>query len=240
MPCAAQAIASTGRAGGGCIEVHARRRLEGVAVDVTDDGPGIPEELQQRVFEPFFTTKVEGEGTGLGLSICQGIVKEHGGRILLRSCAGQGATFTVELPAARSTAPAAAPPEAPSPGSGRILLVDDEPHILHYMRATLEAWGHRVDVATDGQEAVARARDGDYDLILTDVRMPNLGGRELYERLSREAPGAAARVVFSTGDTVRDDTMAFLERAGRPVLHKPFKLAELRQVLASALGSAPS
>ena len=118
-----------------------------------------------------------------------------------------------------------------------MLVVDDEPHILHYMRATLEAWGHRVDVATDGEEAVARARDGAYDLIITDVRMPNLGGRELYERLSREAPAAAARVVFSTGDTVRDDTLAFLERAGRPVLHKPFKLAELRQVLATALGS---
>ena len=233
---AAQAIASTGRAGGGRIDVHARRRLEGVAVDVTDDGPGIPEELQQRVFEPFFTTKGEGEGTGLGLSICQGIVKEHGGRILLRSCAGQGATFTVELPAAHAPAPAAPAPETPSPGSGRILLVDDEPHILHYMRATLEAWGHRVDVATDGEEAVARAREGGYDLIVTDVRMPNLGGRELYERLSREAPDAAERVVFSTGDTVRDDTMAFLERAGRPVLHKPFKLAELRQVLAMALG----
>jgi two-component system NtrC family sensor kinase len=234
---AAHAIASTGRSGGR-IEVRAYRRLDGVAVEVTDDGPGIPEELQAHVFEPFFTTKAEGEGTGLGLSICQGIVREHGGRILLRSCAGQGATFTVELPAAHAAGPAAPAPEAPSPGSGRILLVDDEPHILHYMRATLEAWGHRVDLATDGEEAVARARDGAYDLIITDVRMPNLGGRELYERLSREAPAAAARVVFSTGDTVRDDTMAFLERAGRPVLHKPFKLAELRQVLAAALGSA--
>jgi len=234
---AAQAIASTGRPGGGGIVVEARRRLEGVAVDVTDDGPGIAEELHQRVFEPFFTTKAEGEGTGLGLSICLGIVKEHGGRILLRSCPGQGATFTVELPAAHAPGPVVAAPDAPVPGSGRILLVDDEPHILHYMRATLEAWGHRVDVATDGEQAVARAREGGYDLIVTDVRMPNLGGRELYERLSREAPAAAARVVFSTGDTVRDDTMAFLERAGRPVLHKPFKLAELRQVLASALGS---
>ena len=236
---AAQAIAAT-RPDGGNIAVHARRRLDGVAVDVTDDGPGIPEELHQRVFEPFFTTKAEGEGTGLGLSICLGIVKEHGGRILLQSRPGAGATFTVELPAARVEPQAPAPPAAASPGTGRILLVDDEPHILHYMRATLSAWGHEVDVAGDGEEAAARAMDGGYDLIITDVRMPNLGGRELYERLCRDAPAIAGRVVFSTGDTVRDDTMEFLERAGRPVLHKPFKLAELRQVLATSLGRAQS
>jgi len=231
---AAQAIASTGRPGR--VLVHARRRLDGVAVDVTDDGPGIPENLHQRVFEPFFTTKPEGEGTGLGLSICQGIVKEHGGRLTLESVPGQGATFTVELPAACLTPPAASLPEAPNPTAGRILLVDDEPHILHYMRATLTAWGHQVDVATDGEAAVARALEGGYDLIITDVRMPHMSGRDLYERLHRDAPAVAERVVFSTGDTVRDDTLAFLEHAGRPVLHKPFKLAELRQVLATALG----
>ena len=233
---AAQAIASVVRPGGGGVIVHARRRLDGIAVDVTDDGPGIPEALHQRVFEPFFTTKPEGEGTGLGLSICMGIVKEHGGRITLRSAPGQGATFTVELPAA-CVVPASAPvPEARSAGAGHILLVDDEPHILHYMRATLTAWGHEVDVAGDGAEAMARALDGRYDLIITDVRMPNMGGRELFERLRDDAPEVAARVVFSTGDTVRDDTLAFLEHAGRPVLHKPFKLAELRQVLAATLG----
>ena len=233
----AQAIASAGRADGGHVRLHARRWLEGIAVDVTDDGPGIPDELHDRVFEPFFTTKSEGEGTGLGLSICQGIVKEHGGRLTLRSSAGQGATFTVELPAA----PDAAATDAPAGGaglvSGRILVVDDEPHILHYMRSTLEAWGHRVDVASDGQDALVRALAGRYDLIVTDVRMPKLGGRELYERLRRDAPAVAARVVFSTGDTVRDDTMAFLEQSGRPFLRKPFKLAELRRALETALAS---
>ena len=233
---AAQAIASTGRDGGGHLLVHARRQADGVAVDVTDDGPGIPEELHHRVFEPFFTTKPEGEGTGLGLSICMGIVKEHGGRITLDSAPGRGATFTLEFPAACLAPPAGPAPESHRPGAGRILLVDDEPPFLHYMRATLTAWGHQVEVATDGQEAITRALDGHYDLIITDVRMPNMGGRELYERLSREAPDVAARVVFSTGDAVGDNTMAFLERTGRPVLHKPFKLAELRRVLATTLG----
>ena len=232
---AAQAIAATGRPNGGTVTVHARRWLDGVAVDVSDDGPGIPEALHEKVFEPFYTTKAEGEGTGLGLAICQGIIKEHGGRITLRSSPGQGATFTVELPAAREAPATDAVPARASAVTGRVLVVDDEPHIRHYMRATLAAWGHEVDVATDGEDALARALAGGYDVIITDVRMPKLGGRELYERLLREAPAAAARVVFATGDTVRDDTMAFLERCGRPFLHKPFKLAELRQALATAL-----
>ncbi len=231
---AAQAIASQGRADGGRVTMHARRWLDGVAVDVTDDGPGVPEALQQRVFEPFFTTKPAGEGTGLGLSICQGIVREHGGRLTLHSPPGRGATFTVELPAA-APGPAAAAAAGGSGTTGRILVVDDEPHILHYMRATLEAWGHEVEVAAGGEDALERARTGRYDVIITDVRMPRMGGRDLFERLGREAPAAAERVVFSTGDTVRDDTLAFLERAGRPVLHKPFKLAELREVLAAVL-----
>jgi two-component system NtrC family sensor kinase len=230
----AQAIASTGPAGGRVL-VHARRAPNGVAVDVTDDGPGIPADLHQRVFEPFFTTKPAGEGTGLGLSICSGIVQEHGGRITLDSGPGRGATFTVELPAAGLTPSAVPVPEPRDPGAARILLVDDDPHILLYMRATLTAWGHHVEEATDGQEAFTRALDAPYDLIITDVRMPNLGGRELYERLRRDAPQVAARVVFSTGDTVRDDTVTFLERTGRPVLRKPFELAELRRVLAAAL-----
>jgi two-component system NtrC family sensor kinase len=231
----AQAIAATGRPEGGHVTIHVRRWLEGVAVDVADDGPGIPPDLQERVFEPFFTTKSEGEGTGLGLAICQGIVKEHGGRLTLHSVEGHGATFTVELPAAPAGPAAEAAPRRAGGGAGRILVVDDEPHILHYMRATLEAWGHQVDVASDGSDAFARAAAGCYDLIVTDVRMPKLGGRELYERLHRDAPAVAERVVFFTGDTVRDDTMAFLEESGRPFLRKPFKLAELRNALAAAL-----
>jgi len=230
---AAQAIASTGR--NGTVEVRAHPWLEGVAIDVTDDGPGIPEELHQRIFEPFFTTKPAGEGTGLGLSICQGIIREHGGRLSVRSAPGQGATFTIELPAAREAPADAAPPPGGPGSAARVLVIDDEPHILYYMRATLEAWGHRVETANDGVEGLERALAGGFDLIVTDVRMPRLSGREFYEQLHAERPDIAARVVFATGDTVRDDTMAFLESTGRPFLNKPFKLAELRSTLAAAL-----
>jgi len=232
---AAQAMSAAGIAG--VVTVRARKWLGGVAVDVEDNGPGIPEELHERVFEPFFTTKPPGEGTGLGLSICQGIIKEHGGRITMKSTPGQGATFTVELPAARAAAPAAVTTASAGAGHGRVLVVDDEPHILHYMKATLEAWGHSVETAGDGGEGLRRALEGQFDLIITDVRMPRLGGREFFERLRAERPDVASRVVFATGDTVRDDTQAFLEQSGRPFLHKPFKLAELRSTLDQALGS---
>ena len=230
---AAQAIASTGRPG--TVTIRARRWLDGVAVDVSDTGPGVPPDLAERVFEPFFTTKREGEGTGLGLSICQGLVKEHGGKLALRSAGGDGATFTVELPPA--PAPAATGPDvaAPAPARARVLVVDDETHILHYMRATLESWGHEVRCAAEGAEGLRLALAGAYDLIFTDVRMPGMGGRDFYESLRARAPGLADRVVFATGDTVAGDTLAFLESTGRPVLTKPFKLAELRAALGAAL-----
>ena len=123
-----------------------------------DDGPGMSEVLAAQVFEPFFTTKPEGEGTGLGLSISQGIVREHGGRIMLSTEEGRGSTFTVQLPL--STRP---PAPAPDAGVGtptkrlRVLVVDDEPHILHYMHATLEAWGHVPVVARERREALELA-----------------------------------------------------------------------------------
>ena len=227
---AAQAIASTGR--GGHITVTAKRWLDGVAVSVADDGPGITDELLPRVFEPFFTTKTEGEGTGLGLSICQGIVKEHGGRITLESSVGVGATFTVELlSGSRPQRPSQPVPVPATSGALRVLVVDDEPHILHYMRATLESWGHTVEVASDGTEAVERALVIPFDVIICDLRMPRLGGREMYHNLARQYPDIARKVIFATGDTVRGDTLQFLEQLGRPFLHKPFTLAELRTVL---------
>ncbi|MBI1967396.1 MAG: response regulator, partial [Gemmatimonadetes bacterium] len=187
---------------------------------------------------PFFTTKAEGEGTGLGLSISQGIVKEHGGRITLDSSVGSGATFTVELPGGagvRRTPAFTLPVRAGE--HLRILVVDDEPHILHYMRATLESWGHKVELASDGTEVLERALAEPFDVIVCDLRMPKLGGREMYQKLTREHPEIAERIIFATGDTVRGDTLQFLESLDRPFLHKPFTLAELRRVLGGGGGT---
>ena len=228
-----QAIATD--APSGRIWVAAKPQRDGVAVSITDSGPGMTEEIAAHVFEPFFTTKGEGEGTGLGLSICQGIVKEHGGRITLDTKPGVGATFTVELPAgARTPLVEAAPPPVPEGKQLHILVVDDEPHILYYMRATLESWGHSVEVASDGAYALERAIAGDFDVIICDLRMPHLSGRDMYQKLARQDPRAAERIIFATGDTVRGDTLQFLETLGRPYLHKPFTLSELRAALGHA------
>jgi two-component system, NtrC family, sensor kinase len=230
---ACQAIASD--APSGRIWITAKRLRDHVVVSVTDSGPGITEEVAAHVFEPFFTTKPEGEGTGLGLSISQGIVREHGGRITLETRPGNGSTFSVELPVRADVAHAAATPTQLTDSRPlNILVVDDEPHILHYMRATLESWGHSVEVASDGTYALERALAGSFDVIICDLRMPHLSGRDMYSKLARQDPRVAERIIFATGDTVRGDTLQFLERLGRPFLHKPFTLAELRAALGHA------
>jgi len=119
-----------------------------------------------------------------------------------------------------------------------VLVVDDEPHILHYMHATLDAWGHVPVVARNGREGLDLADREAFDLVISDLRMPELSGREFYEELARRHPALAARLIFSTGDTVRGDTLAFLESLDRPYLHKPFSLAELRTLLAAVARDA--
>src|SRR4029077_856738 len=121
---AAQAIASDKRSGR--IWITAKRWLDGVAVAVANNGPASREERAQHVFEPFFTTKKEGEGTGLGLSICQGIVKEHGGRITLSRREGGGASFRVELPGGAPAGEQPVPTAPRATGTLRVLVVDDE------------------------------------------------------------------------------------------------------------------
>jgi two-component system NtrC family sensor kinase len=245
---AAQAISSVRtKEGAGRIEIITKCEPDGLSVHISDNGPGIPEAVAQRVFEPFFSTKSEGEGTGLGLSICLGIVKEHGGNISVDpggAGSGRGATFMVELPTGVRTAasPLAAGAETePAPAERverlRVLVVDDEPHILHYMQATLESWGHEVVLARDGSQALKRALMQPFDLIICDLRMPRLGGREMFHTLARMHPTVADRIIFATGDTVRGDTLQFLEELGRPFLQKPFKLDALRRVLAGVRGS---
>lgn len=227
---ACQAIEATGQAGR--ILIRARKWTDGIAVDVSDNGPGIPQPERDKIFDPFYTTKPEGTGTGLGLSISQGIVKEHGGQVSLIGSGPQGTMFRIELPG-RCADPAKVPVQPIEDVSTglRILVVDDEPHILHYMHATLEAWGHSVKVADDGRRALQQVDDDEFDVIITDLRMPDVSGREFYDTLRRKRPELLERVVFSTGDTVRGDTLEFLEEQGRPCLQKPFSLIELRQIL---------
>ncbi|MBI4862693.1 MAG: response regulator [Candidatus Riflebacteria bacterium] len=189
------------------------------------------------MFDPFFTTKPVGIGTGLGLSICYGIVKAHGGELTLRSEPGLGAVFTCVVPIAVSEELAQTQQrrqvlELDLAGK-RVLVVDDEEGILEFCSLYLRGYKLEVDYCGDGSEALKLIGNHAYDLVLLDLRMPQMGGRELFEKLSAENPSQAGRVVFMTGDSSDEATVEFLDRSGRPYLLKPFQIDALDDVLAS-------
>ncbi|MGH7413057.1 MAG: hybrid sensor histidine kinase/response regulator [Candidatus Rokuibacteriota bacterium] len=232
---AEQAILGSGVGGrrtGDRIRVGTSARRVGdatrVIVQVADNGPGIPPAVLPRVFEPFFTTKKVGEGTGLGLSVSYGIVEQHGGRLSVESEPGR-TVFTLELPVAPArtqTASAAAETAAgrgPALGKGRrALVVDDEPDIVDVVTTVLDRQGWRVDVATGGRAALDRLRQTRYDLILSDVRMPEMDGTAFYRAAVAQQHELARRFLFITGDTANLDAWRLLQGTRAPVLEKPF------------------
>ncbi|MBI4608537.1 MAG: response regulator [Candidatus Rokubacteria bacterium] len=209
-----------------------------VSLEVADTGPGIPREIQARIFEPFFTTKPPGQGTGLGLSLCQGIIAEHRGSIRAESEPGRGATFIVELPLEApqlAVAETRAAEARLSVRGKRLLVVDDEPGILSVLAEILSADGHQVDTADNGALALEKLQARAYDLILSDLRMPELDGAGLYREVEGRHPELLRRFVFLTGDTLTPETRRFLERVAAPCLTKPFTPAEAREVTQRAL-----
>jgi PAS domain S-box-containing protein len=206
--------------------------------EVCDSGPGIAPELQARIFEPFFTTKPPGVGTGLGLSLCQGIVEGHGGGISVESLAGQGATFRVELPVAGVEAASTLSPEVAVPPvirGKRILVVDDEPGIAGVVAEVLQLDGHIVEVVEDGATALRRILEHRFDVILSDIRMPELDGPGLYRAIEQRDPPLLQRMIFFTGDTLSPATREFLEQTGVPCLSKPFALGDVRDIVQRVL-----
>lgn len=214
------------------ITLRTRAAGETVEIDVIDTGPGLSEETARRMFEPFFTTKPQGKGVGLGLSLSLGIVEAHGGTIRYAPAPGGGACFTVALPAAPMAAPARHEPPAPPPGAGRALVVDDEPDLADALGDLLRREGLAVDIALSAREAQARLAAGRYDVILSDMLMPEASGADLYRWIAAEQPEAAARTGFVTGDTLGADVAAFLAETRRPVLEKPFTPEGVRAFIA--------
>lgn len=217
----------------GRITVRLFSRAGEVAVQVEDNGAGIPEDQQARIFEPFVTTKRAGEGTGLGLAIVDDIVRRHGGRVELRSKVGEGSTFTVWLPA-RSTMPMPvlvvheAPPEEPQ---GVALFIDDERFLLSACR---RAFGRSVRtlVAQGGEEAIALlAETEDLDIILCDLIMPRVSGIDVYGWVRANRPELLDRFVIVTGGQHGERARDFLQRTELPVVYKPFNVAEVAQLI---------
>ena len=212
---------------------------EWVCLTVSDTGHGMDAAVRARLFEPFFTTKARGQGTGLGLATAHGIVEQSNGRLRVWSEPGRGAHFHVYLP--RSRGDVAAPvydlPAAQGPGSGVILLAEDERSVRLVASDTLTRLGYTVLAASDGPSAldIARRYEGPIDLLLTDVVMPGMNGADLATRLRENRP--SLRVLYASGYT--DDTIVrqgvLLE--GLAFIGKPFSPAQLAQRVREILGT---
>jgi signal transduction histidine kinase len=212
---------------------------EAVVLEVSDDGPGVPEEVQPRIFDPFFTTKAVGKGTGLGLTVAYAIAQEHGGRISVSSTPGLGASFLFELPVggAEIKVPAPRPAvEMPAvPRGTRALVIEDERALGDAVADALRDEGFDVDRASDGQEALGQLRARTYDVMVCDLKMPTVDGMTLFREVSRDMPQLARRMIFVTGDVAGTETERFLEECGCRWLPKPFRLKELVRVARETL-----
>ncbi len=211
---------------------------EHVLLEVRDDGIGMSGELLARIFEPFFTTKGEGKGTGLGLSTVYGIVRQGGGRVAVESEEGKGSVFRVYLPRVQGVeapAPEHASPALQAAGNETVLLVEDNEMVRSLSREVLVLHGYRVLEAGDGEEAlrVLAADPRPLHLLLTDVVMPRMNGRELARRLLARQPGL--RVLFMSGYTDEGLSLAEMKGPGRSFIQKPFMpqdlLLEVRGIL---------
>jgi PAS domain S-box-containing protein len=221
--------------------LRTRHTPGGAVLHVVDSGPGISPDHLTRIFDPFFTTKSPGEGTGLGLSLVHSIITEHGGHIEVDSEVGQGTAFRFDLP--RAPDQTAGAPETGAAAdephvSLRVLVVDDEPAIRSVTARFLTRSGHRVDSAVEGEEALRMIRESDYDLILSDLRMPGLSGEELYAKLSEMGGGLEERVVFLTGDVASESVARLIAETDVPVLVKPIAFDHLARTVRAAARTA--
>ncbi len=232
-------------AGPGRLEVCTSETAGRIRVEITDTGEGMDEATQHRIFEPFFTTKGQGEGTGLGLSVSYGIVREHGGKIWCRSRKGEGTTLVVELPVLEPSETDSVDrgettdvTDSTRAGGSSILVVDDEPVILDLMLDVLRLSGHRVDTANNGDEACRKVRSGPYDLIITDVRMPEMNGIELYRNVMEVRPELRGKFIFVTGDLIDQDVLDFLAEVNAPTLPKPIDIRRITKAVDEILETA--
>jgi PAS domain S-box-containing protein len=206
-------------------------------VAVTDTGVGMDTVTQQKIFDPFFTTKEMARGTGLGLSSAYGIIRNHGGVINVYSEVGQGSTLVIYLPASEKAVSVSKTKSLAgvSTGTETVLLVDDEEAILEVAKEMLEAMGYKVLLARNGKEAVdAYSRfGGDVDLVVLDMVMPDMSGREVYDKL--KSMNQDTKVLLSSGYSINGKASEVLQRGCNGFIQKPFDMKEfsgkIREVL---------
>jgi PAS domain S-box-containing protein len=220
------------------IRVRTTVQEDVVTIEVIDNGPGIAAADLPRIFDPFFTTKDEGEGSGLGLAVVHGIVTQHGGAIDVASTLGSGSHFRISLPRDTSaerpsaTGAAAAPVAEAETNPLDILVIDDESAIRALLERAFTSRGHAVMQAEDGDQALNVAAQMPFDVVICDLRMPGLSGREVVRRM-RELPTCRrARFILSTGDSTTTEQLRADEGlAVAAVVSKPYDLDSLRRLV---------
>ncbi len=210
-----------------------------IKLTVSDNGSGIDPAVKDLIFDPFFTTKKVGEGTGLGLSVVYGIIKKHEGRIAVSSHPGEGTTFTVYIPAAEETRPEQPSPTTEAiPGSkdkGRILFVDDDKSLAKLGPRILMSLGYEVTTCTDSREAVNtfRANPERFDLVITDMTMPHLTGKDLAYEIIKSRPDIS--IILCTGYSEYMNEEKALQMGIKALLRKPFSKNDLAKVVREVL-----
>jgi signal transduction histidine kinase len=231
-------VASHGR-GSLVVRTWHEASLNTVSFEVSDDGPGLAPEIRTKIFDAFFTTKPQGEGTGLGLAVAYNIVKDHGGRIRVESEPERGTSFVVDLPVTATAeappAPAPAPPPKESMRGASVLVVEDETALASAMGEALQDAGLKVDIAGDGEDALARIRKSSYDAVICDLKMPRVSGMVIYRAIAAATPSLARRVIFVTGDVAATDAERFLAESGCRWLVKPFRIGDLLRAVRDTL-----
>ena len=229
---AEHALASKGADGRLTISTRLSNSGHDVVIEVIDNGPGIPEPIRARIFEPFFTTKTVGEGTGIGLAFCHRVIDTHQGQISVDEADGGGAHFVIRLAAAADGKKSVEDADDPTGGRGHILVIDDEADVADLISHILASDGYSVRTVHSAEEALDLL-PGTFDVILSDVNMPRLTGRDFLARVGERWPGLETRIGFITGDTMSPGAEQFLNQAGRPYLEKPVAPSDLRRLAAS-------
>jgi len=217
----------------GTIRLKTRIVQDQIEIAISDDGPGISEENIPKVFNSFFTTK-ENE-MGLGLTISYGVVAAHGGTLRVESKWGTGTTFFITLPIVEK--------EWKRVGDGmerdlkglRGIVIDDEPAMLNLLSEYLQNEGCRIETAQDVKTALGMVEERDFDFAICDMRMPEMGGADFYHLIETKKPSLRSKIIFITGDIVRDKTLKFIESTRNPCMEKPFNLRDLKRVVSETL-----
>jgi signal transduction histidine kinase/DNA-binding NarL/FixJ family response regulator len=221
---------------------HSLQAGKYAVIEVIDSGNGIPAEIQDKIFEPFFTTKSAGNGTGLGLSTAMDVLRRSGGYMTVKSVEGAGSTFTIYLPVVDGAAPSmeripSDPTVVPSIDAS-IMVIDDEPAIRRSISLSLTKLGYHVESFRNGPEALTRLKTEVPDIIVLDMIMPGMSGRQVFD-LIQQLPNPPA-VIVTTGYAESDDIFSMLQRGLFSVVSKPYKIHEVAAEIERALSNHQS